>query len=332
MKKTDINQEITHGNFGLEKVLKALWDESLSRYPGNIYYVVKSTESYYSTFYETFYKKYSDNSVSIHTTIQSAVDASTEDRGDLVLVMPGKWQENVLILDKDALKIKALANGWETQMRPSDATTKYPVSSASSLTVPGFAFVSISRDVEISGFCLDTGGGYGGIYVGDGYRVDTDYGENSASNLIHNNYFRGGGEGVVGVLLDGASDEVRIEDNIFSRATVGVQIDPGGDRQTEYPIIRRNTFFAKNAGYGVDMYNANATVGIEVSDNNFRDGTSQAFTYAIRFQGTGVHSTIGNHFACANKISAASTDFCSGDFFHSAGNAPHFVQDSTNSA
>ena len=314
MQKSQINSETTHGNFQLEKVLKDLFDETLGRYPGNIYYAVKSTEDYYANFYNTFYKKYQDNSVTIHNSIQAAVDAATADRGDLVLVMPGKWQENVLVFEKDSLKIRAVMPGWETQMRPGDGATKYPMTTPGGVAIPGFAFVILSRSVELSGFCLDEGGGYGGAYIGDGYRIDTDYGENSASANIHDNYFRGGGEGLVGALLDGASDDVHIDDNIFSQMDVGVQLDPGGDRTTQRPVIRRNEFFAENAGYGIDMYSSATTVGALVRGNTFRDGASAAFTYGVRFQGAGVHTLAGNFFACANKWSGAAGDFISGNF------------------
>ena len=55
---------------------------------GNVYYVIKSTEGYYDQFVDDRQGEYSDGSEIVHTTIQSALDATVECRNDYVLVQP----------------------------------------------------------------------------------------------------------------------------------------------------------------------------------------------------------------------------------------------------
>lgn len=301
---------------------------------GNVYYAKKSTDSDYAAFLSDFYTTYNDGTVSVYNTIQDAVNASQDKRGDTVVVSAGdytsstnKWKENVII-KKAGLKIIAQTPGWESQMRPGDATTKYPL--AGDITVSSFGFLVMARSVEISGFLVDGGGGNGGIYIGDGVNVTgsglVGSGGNSASAWIHDCVLRGGSEGNYGIVLEGASANVLVENNIIERWTsAGVWLGPGGGRTTQNPVIRYNEFWAGNAAYGLDMYNANTTVGALIRGNSFRDGSSLTFTNAIRCQGTGVHSVVGNFFACTNKITASSTDFVSGNFTSAAGNSVNYV-------
>lgn len=265
-------------------------------------------------------------------TIQGAVDKCGNGLGDVIYVAPHKYQENVLILDHAGIKIIATHPGWTTRVRASDGATKYPFTPVGGTLVPGACFIVLSQSVTIEGFCLDAGGGYAGVYVGDGYVVNATYDENSASVRIQGNHFVGGTEGLYGVCLDGCSDNVVVENNTFSQfTTAGIYITPGGTRTVQRAIIRDNEFIDV-AGYGVDMYSHATTVGVLIKCNSFNDGVSTTMTYGVRCQGAGVHSIVGNWFACANAISASSTDFTAGNYMFSAGNAPHFVQDSTNSA
>ncbi len=243
---------------------------------------------------------------------------------NVILMGPGKIQENIIIIDREGLTIRSMVEGWFSQVRPSDATTKYSLSSVSGYTISGCGFLIMDRSVSIEGFLLDGGGNYCGMYIGDGYRVNTEYDENSASARVRNCVFRGGGEGQVGILLDGCGDDIRIEGNKFTQwEGAAIQIDPGGSRTVQRPTIRENEFVSQDA-YGIDMYSAATTIGVLIHKNVFIDA-DQAVTYAIRCQGAGAHSITGNFFACTNKISAASTDFVSGNFTSAAGNAVNYV-------
>ena len=262
-------------------------------------------------------------------TIQAAVDEAGDGTADIIYCAPHKYQENVLIFEKEALSIIAVVPGWTTRIRPSDATTKYTLTSVSSITIQGIGFVVLSRNVTITGFCIDGGGDYLGVYIGDGYRISSSlYNENVASALIVDNLFIGGGEGQCAILLDGCSSDARIIGNRFEKwTTAAIQIDPGAARTCQQPIIMDNIFIAGATSYGVDMYSSATTVGAQIRNNTFCDGSSATFTYGVRCQGAGVHGIINNKFACTNKISGSSTDFCSGNFPSSAGDSPTFVDE-----
>lgn len=261
-------------------------------------------------------------------TIQEAVDASGDGTGDSIFVAPYKYTENVLVKDHEGLLIAAVVPGWPTRIRASDATTKITYTSLSGQSVQGVCFAVLSRGVTIDGFCLDGGGNYAGAYIGDGYRIDSGYNENAASSRITNCLFLGGGEGEEGLTLDGCSDSVIVENNIFSRwDTAAIYISAGGTRTVQRPIIRNNHFISGASAYGIDMYSHATTVGVQIIGNTFADYVSEAFTQAIRCQGAGVHAIHKNTFACTNKIDASSTDFCSGNFTSSAGNSAAYVEE-----
>lgn len=343
MKKTDINQETTRGNIGLERVLKNLVGELSGKYPGNIYYACQSDRTFYADFYSAYYKKYEDDSVSIHNTIQAAVDASSAYRGDLVIVMPDKWQENVVVYQKQALKMFGVGNGYEMQWRSSDGPTKFPYTPYGGTAVGGVCLAVLSRDVEVANMMFDPDGTHACLYWGDGDLLVAGGGlaaaygnENSASGYVHDCQFAAGGSSsYYGITLEGVGDKFKVENCDFEGLLyAGVYVGGYSSRSNQNPVILRNRFLAGASGYGVDVKNiAGGNINTLIQGNSFRDGKSRAFTFAVRSATTdGITSTIGNYFACANKISMTSADFCSGDFFHSAGDAPHFVQDSTNSA
>jgi hypothetical protein len=180
--------------------------------------------------------------------------------------------------------------------------------------------------VEIAGFYLDGGGGYGGIYLGGGlYGGITGYDDETASGAwIHNNIFRGGNEGAVGLFMDGCKFACVIENNIFERwAGAAIELGPG-NASNECCIIRNNTFIAANGYYGIDIYGAaNSALGLQINSNYFGDRASHAFAYAVnhRAGGSGVVASMDNHFACANAQVLVATDFTSGNSAQHAGSA-----------
>jgi parallel beta-helix repeat protein len=255
-------------------------------------------------------------------TIQHAVDQCnngtsshtygfTGGKGDMVIVGPGKWQEEVLIYNHPSLKIIAPFGPWETQIRAGDGAVKYPFTPVGASLQPGACFMVASRGVEISGFCLDGGGGYAGVYIGDGYRVNVLYNENSASARLNNCITTSGT--TWGVILDGCSDNVIIEDNqIESSANGGIYICPGGNRTVQYPIIRRNEFL-NMTGYGIQLYSDATTVGVTVKENLFMDGATP-MTKSCLFQGAGKHIFAGNWDLSLNGSLGSTTDFMAGNF------------------
>jgi hypothetical protein len=315
-------------------------------YSGNTYWAIKSTDLSYGSFYDDHYDEYPDGSHSVYNTIQECVDACVSKRGDVVYVVDGtysggtstKWAEEVVV-DKDNVKIISLGLGWENQMRPGDATVKWALTPTGGSAAGGFGFYVVARGVEINGFLIDGGGGYSGIYIGDGYNINAAHptwnstyayptNANSASAWIHDCEFRGGSEGIYGIVMDGASASCIIENNRFDRWTVaGMYLLAGGSRTTQYPIIRNNVFYAGNAAYGISIKGDATTIGTLIATNIFHDGASLVFTQAINVAAgaTGVTSIVNNNFACANKVSALATDYASGNTTSNAGNAMTYV-------
>jgi len=191
----------------------------------------------------------------------------------------------------------------------------------------------MSRNVEIAGFYFDGGGGYTGVYAGGGLNGGTGLPSTTAncSGLwVHDNFFRGGSEGQVGLYMNGVRFGAIVENNVFERWTQsGVEMD-AGNASNEACVIRNNHFIADNGAYGVYGYaEANTALGCQVTSNVFADKVSHAFTYAVinNAGSTGVMCIAGNWFACTNNISALATDFCSGNYKSSAGNAETYVEE-----
>ena len=96
-----INSEITHGNVGLEKVLKEMNGEICSGWgSGNTYYAIQSTDAIYGYFYDKYFEKYADGSVSIYNTIQGALDVCVANRGDTVVIIGGWTITTALSVDR----------------------------------------------------------------------------------------------------------------------------------------------------------------------------------------------------------------------------------------
>ena len=299
---------------------------------GNVYWAKKSTDSNYTSFYADHYVKYTDGTASVYNTIQGAVDAATAARGDIVIVCSGKWCEDVVVADKEGLRILGVGYGsggtedGAPRMRPSDATTKYPFDTKIGSSPQAAGFHIFSRNVEISGFYFDGGGNYCGVYAGGGLNGGvTGYTTENCSGLwVHNNFFRGGSEGSVGLYMNGVRFGAIIEGNIFERWTgAAIEMD-AGNASNEACIIRNNQFIADNGGYGVNIYGeANSSLGCQIDHNVFGDRVSHAFTMAIMNNtgSTGCTVIAGNNFACAHCLDLTTADWVSGNSFGFAGSA-----------
>lgn len=140
---------------------------------GNVYRVIKSTESYYDQFVADHQFQHSDGTPAVHTTIQSALDDTVEGRNDYVLVQPSDSDYDItaaLTLSKKAVHLIGLGslygNGVGNSVRLHQ-TGNFPI-----MTLTDAA-------LEISGFYLKNAATYGGIILGTG-----TFGLN-----IHHNYW-----------------------------------------------------------------------------------------------------------------------------------------------
>jgi hypothetical protein len=261
-------------------------------------------------------------------TIQKAVDSCGNGVGDIIFVAPmpsAKYAENVLIYGHQSIKIIAPWGPWTTRLRVSDAATKYAITPVGGTATAGIGFIVLSRDVEICGFGIDGGGGYCGVYVGDGYRISASYDANAAGALIHGNAFLDASN--YGVILDGCSGNVHVENNEFERFVyAGIEIGPGGSRTVQRPTIRGNTFLGR--GYGVHMYSDATTVGVQVIGNTFSDQGGYTMTRSCLFAGAGCHMFMGNCDLTANGALGSATDFMSGNTEAHAMNSPVYIAES----
>jgi parallel beta-helix repeat protein len=313
-----------YGSLRVDKQLYASGTQLPAFVPGSVWYVnVNVVGSGDGKSWATAFK-----------TVQEAVNASGDRTADMILVAPGKIQENVLIeKTHDALYLKAVAGPWETQWRGGDATTKHTftdtngeASSATSIAL----FVG-ARNVTVDGFCFDgSDGNTVGLVVGDGYGVgDVTQGtsQNSASCRVINCLFDtdNAGTGLPGLVLKGCSANVIVENNVFRKCDIGIYIASGSGKTNQGPIIRFN-HFQWCSTYGVLKANESTDIGVQVIGNTFLDGPSSSMTYAVKFQGTGCHFVGGNLFGCANTFSAAATDFQSGNCKPVAGNSVTYVE------
>lgn len=261
----------------------------------------------------------------MHSTVQAAIDAATDGRGDMVLVGPGKWKEEVKVISKRNIKIFGTGGATGDAMcyfRPSDASTHYGFTTKNGSTTSGACFHIMSKGVEISGFYFDGGGNYAGIYAGGGLNGGvTGYTTENASGLyVHDCFFRGGAEGYVGLYLNGPRFGVRVENNYFERWKGGaIEVD-AGNANCENALIYRNNFAAGASGYGVWIYNENNTKSLIIRENVFVDSVSAAFTYAVKNAGsTGVIGLAGNWFCCDVKTYLQGSDFTAGNYYGQVG-------------
>lgn len=91
-----INSEVTHGNFALEKALRDLVARVANVLaPGNIYYVIPTSHASYQYIHRALDIQYDDGSTSVKNTIADAVSAVQANRGDIVAVFPGGYNETI---------------------------------------------------------------------------------------------------------------------------------------------------------------------------------------------------------------------------------------------
>ncbi|KKN42612.1 hypothetical protein LCGC14_0711620 [marine sediment metagenome] len=117
---------------------------------GNVYHVVKSTESFYGDFDKNRKTRYSDGSQNLHTTIQAALDATVECRNDYVVVYPSNSDYDItaaLTMSKKSVHLVCPAGlGYEIGANNSCRIEQ---------TTAATAIIAVSdAAVEIAGFYL----------------------------------------------------------------------------------------------------------------------------------------------------------------------------------
>lgn len=232
----EINQSALSTKVGLERVLKDL--RTLSNMAlfgvGNVYYVIKASESHFSQIYNKYQQTYEDGSVAVHADdgagsgIISALAATVECRNDHVVIFPSDSDYDLtaaLVMDKKAVHLTCPAGlgytiGANNAVRLHQ-TGAFPI------------FELEDAAIEIAGFYLKNYATKGGIILNN----NVTYGLN-----VHNNYFA--------MNLNGATNEPMFGPLIANTAGAA----------GAWSTIERN-FFQSQAG-------ANATIAAIIRTNS----------------------------------------------------------------
>ena len=142
---------------------------------GNVYRVIKTTEAYYAQFLQDYQRGYSDGSEAVHTTIQSALDATVEGRNDYVVVQPSDTDYDLtaaLTMSKKCVHL-VCTGGFGYGMGATNACRLHQ-------TTDGQAVIAVSDSaVEIAGFYMKNYQNHSAITIANG-----SYGLNIHNNTI----------------------------------------------------------------------------------------------------------------------------------------------------
>lgn len=259
------------------------------------------------------------------STIRAGVEACTSRKGDVVFVAPpddstntNRYPENVLV-DKRNIKILGVGSYKDVRIRADAAATKATFQGLDAVSYLGISMyvVSTSTDVEIAGLRFDPEGVYCGLYIGDGYRIDSTLyasGADTENSFVHHCTFTFGS---TGLYFDGMSNDSVVENCLFYKQTDnGIYIGPGGTQQSSRCRIRHNEFNGCE-DYGVYVYshaqNKNHVIG---PGNVFMDQASATEMTNPVYLGnaTPTNAVIGNWMACETDNAAGTHDQSCGNY------------------
>lgn len=259
---------------------------------GNVYYVCKTTDT---TVYADMVAKqryYADGSLMLHSTIQSALNATVECRNDYVIVMPSDSDYDLtaaLTLSKKAVHLLCPAGlGYE---RGANNACRIEQTTAATTI-----FAVSDSAIEIAGFYLKPYTGVGHITL-----AATSYAPNIHHNSFMLKYTTSNTGSIVGTGDAGAWGG--IEHNWF--------VSQSGDDQTVATIVDiQASATAARVCYNDFMIGDGNTATIGVSNaatkgavnyNNFMTaGTDGAFTHCISLGTWG--TAIGNRATVADSV------------------------------
>ena len=228
-------------------------------------------------------------------TIQAAIDAAVDNRGDLVLVSPGSYTPAApVILDCPGIRLLAMPTG-QNPLQPEQSCSIYPA--ASYTTGP---MIIVEEPCELAGFTIVTRdvGAHGGAvatasaslaFDGDGGAYDGGY-----SWIHHCRFVDWWGGTQAGIYFFGGAYNL-IEDCSFEGFAGGVQFYSGTHNPT-YNTIRRCYFFDNTNGIEF-------IVGSTSHDHVIQENVFVDYTDAIDFNqaggGAGDGFIIGNYYETA---------------------------------
>jgi len=247
MDRSKVNSEITHGNFGLEILLKEMIGDLNGGSGGNVYYVVQKSKAFYGSFLEKYQQTYEDGSLAVYGDdgdglgIQEAIDACKGGRSDYILVGTGNYNlaAALTLVGKSSVHLLGV-NGL---------TQDVGSLGAAALTQTGnFENIILEAYGEVAGFQIINKAGYSAVTCAAGKWRPT----------VHHNYFH---------MVGGA--DINLID--WSAANAGVS-----------GRIYKNKFTTWVGGVLNSAINVGAGTGIDVIGNQIMaSSTAMVLDYGI---------------------------------------------------
>ncbi|TET75157.1 MAG: hypothetical protein E3J56_01025 [Candidatus Aminicenantes bacterium] len=247
-------------------------------------------------------------------TIAEAHTAATSARGDIILIAPktsgsGRYNENVLIT-KESLTIMGVGGGkYNPAIRASGATTKIPFTGEiEGTTISGCGLIICAKNTTVCNMAFDGSGAYVGIYIGDGYRLDTSYDYDPEYCRIYNCFFK---YGVAGIYADGCSCGLEVSGCYFyNQSDEGIMITPGGLQSSRRMWIHDNCFQGCE-DYGIRAWSHALVKELVIGPNNIfmdqLDGTTEMTNPVLLGASAGTCGYVGN-FECTDTECSGGTD------------------------
>ena len=274
---------------------------------------------------------------------------SANGRGDIIMVAPGRYAENVRIIDRDRTRIVGSGVGLSTVVPGDTVSTQDADNEGQSQTITltnqttemtDWAFIVGSRGVSIEGFMIlatgNAAGAIGGIYIGDGGVINSANNWGSSQFSISDIFMdgEGGFAGGWGMVWDGFGPGGVVENVRITRfRSGGLLVGGGTGRNTIGGIFRYNHIYGCR-GYGIRRSVITGAAGLrgvglnQYIVNTIADGDGTAFTNAILLGINPTHAdhVIGNHLlTSATAISATATDRLSGNYTSAGADSPTYV-------
>jgi len=261
---------------------------------GNVYWVIKSTEAYYSTFLADHQRTYTDGTSAVYTDIQTALDATVECRNDYVIVQPSDSDYDLtaeLTLSKK--NVHLIAPGGFGPVRGSTNAVRIHQTTDGQMV-----FRVQDASIEIAGFYVKNYAGHPAVgLAGTGNPAVAQ-----CPNIHHNMFVCPGNAGdpvitneIAGNTLNDGGQWGSIENNwitVYGTATIPILVNFHG-----HATAARFNYNDINIGDGITCVigvNNQSTKG-GVIDNNFYSGggaSGGAFTHCVQVHASG--SAIGN--------------------------------------
>ena len=319
-----INSEVTHGNYGLEMLLRtmAIQEASLP-IVGNVYYVVPTAQSNYVQFVKYYQRKYEDSSEMIQTTLAAAMTACVANRGDVIFLAPGFTlavsSATGLLFNKAGVTIIGMGSGLNRPTITLDtAATATIAVSAANIQMHNVIVTANFADI-VSAFTLAAAKDFNlhkcdflatAVDMNFLHIIDTNTTDNSYDGLrvTECNWLEVDAATLAFMLADASAVRVNISDNVMNTGNATADIAAlvtfaAGKIWTHARIMRNNVSIVGNAGSTAGLFmTTNSTTHTGLETDNFLshiDATTELFQTANMGFGlnnnkaTGVKATQG---------------------------------------